>query len=385
MCKHVQKLLDAQRDIMSPQAVTTVTTSLRETEAVINNGAGDEELKTQIGKLEEAAGKWIKPYPHAEWRENIEVFLVAIVVAMGIRTFFLQPFKIPTGSMEPTLYGIEIWDERNNTNFSMPGPLGRIWDVVWDGTIYHEAIAADDGAVEEIGPLQHLFHFINKQTVFVRYRGHEGLTPITIYCGPDGRDYPPNSGHYVGLDQSYLKTTFNKGDQIFAFKETTGDHLFVDRMTYNFRRPERGEIVVFKTKGIEKIAQQDQFYIKRLIGLPGEKVSIGDDQHARINGKRLDASTPHFENVYGFNPSAPPREGRYGQYNGHVLEPRPDSYLQTPNDSIDILPDQFVVFGDNTLNSFDSRFWGALHEENVIGKAFFVYWPFSKRFGWGQQ
>ena len=56
--------------------------------------------------LEKAANKWLKPYPNAAWRENVEVLLVALAVAMGIRTFFLQPFKIPTGSMQPTLYGV---------------------------------------------------------------------------------------------------------------------------------------------------------------------------------------------------------------------------------------------------------------------------------------
>src|SRR5208283_2793249 len=66
-----------------------------------------EALQKQLEQLEKAANKWIRPYPHAEWRENVEVFLVAIVVAMGIRTFFLQPFKIPTGSMQPTLYGVQ--------------------------------------------------------------------------------------------------------------------------------------------------------------------------------------------------------------------------------------------------------------------------------------
>ncbi len=53
--------------------------------------------------LEKAANKWLKPYPNATIRENVEVLLVALAVAMGIRTFFLQPFKIPTGSMQPTL------------------------------------------------------------------------------------------------------------------------------------------------------------------------------------------------------------------------------------------------------------------------------------------
>jgi len=112
-------------------------------------------------------------------------------------------------------------------------------------------------------------------------------------------------------------------------------------------------------------------------------VSIGDDQHVRINGQRLDASTPHFANVYGFDPKASPGEGKDGKYNGHLLEP--GSRLQSPADSIEIGQHEFVVCGDNTKNSFDSRYWGPVPEQNVIGKAFFVYWPFSQRFGCGQQ
>ncbi|MEI9864457.1 MAG: S26 family signal peptidase [Limisphaerales bacterium] len=63
-------------------------------------------IRIKMEELEFAANKWIKPYPHSAWRENIEVLLVALSVAMAIRTFFLQPFKIPTGSMQPTLYGV---------------------------------------------------------------------------------------------------------------------------------------------------------------------------------------------------------------------------------------------------------------------------------------
>src|SRR5260370_19843105 len=62
--------------------------------------------KWELGNLEKAANKWLKPYPNAAWRENVEVLLVALAVAMAIRTFFIQPFKIPTGSMQPTLFGV---------------------------------------------------------------------------------------------------------------------------------------------------------------------------------------------------------------------------------------------------------------------------------------
>ena len=385
MCKHVQKLLNAQRDVLSAQALEAVGGAVRETQAAIEADADDAALGKQMAKLEEVTGKWIKPYPNSEWRENIEVFLVAIVVAMGIRTFFLQPFKIPTGSMEPTLFGIEAIDLRDRPDFKMPGPLARFWDMIYHGTIYHEIIAPENGVLDHIGPLEHVMHFINKQTVWVRYDGQDQRVPLTLWGGPEGQ-MDPYTHLMTGLDKGVVQSVFRKGDPILRFKETTGDHLFVDRFTYNFRRPGRGDIVVFKTEGIEGIREQDQFYIKRLVGLPGETVSIGEDQHARINGQRLDASTPHFANVYGFDPKAPRLEGKFGQYNGHVLEPLDERCnLRTPSNSIDVGARKFLVFGDNTLNSFDSRYWGPLPEENVIGKAFFVYWPISDRFGWGQQ
>jgi signal peptidase I len=149
---------------------------------------------------------------------------------------------------------------------------------------------------------------------------------------------------------------------------------------------------VFETKGIsDPRMPQDQFYIKRLVVLPHEKVSIGDDRHARINGQRLDAGTPHFENVYGFNPGTPPRESQFsGHVNSTVAEKNgvypkiapnfPDQDAVYDNDG-----DSYMVFGDNTCNSFDSRSWGAFPAKNVIGKSFFVYWPITARFGWGNR
>ncbi len=76
----------------------------------------------------------------------------------------------------------------------------------------------------------------------------------------------------------------------------------------------------------------------------------------------------------------PPEESHYS---GHILQPR--SRLQTPDDSIEVRPDHYAVFGDNTANSLDSRYWGDFPQENVIGKSWFVYWPIGPRFGWGQR
>jgi signal peptidase I len=375
MRKHVQKLLNSQRDILSPQAVDGVQAAMQEMQTALDSNADDAVLQKQMESLEKAATKWIKPYPHAEWRDNVEVFLVAIVVAMGIRTFFLQPFKIPTGSMQPTLFGVVTKDLRADPTFKMPGFFQRAFELAAYGVTYHQIIAPQDGEVVRLGPLEHLFRFINRQTIWVQYGGAGSEVPLTLWFGPDDG----KNQYDAGLMRPYL---FRKGEPIIRFKEATGDHLFVDRFTYNFHPPRRGDIVVFMTRGIEEIPNQDQFYIKRLIGLGGDSVSIGEDRHVRINGRRLDASTPHFENVYGFDPKVSPRDSHYS---GHILENDERSRLRTPSDSIKVDPDHFVVFGDNTVNSLDSRYWGELPEQNVIGKGFFVYWPIGNRFGWGQE
>jgi signal peptidase I len=163
-------------------------------------------------------------------------------------------------------------------------------------------------------------------------------------------------------------------------------------MTYNFRRPNRGEIIVFETRDIEGMdpRQHGQFYIKRLVALGSEKVRIGNDRHLYINGKQLDKSTPHFENVYGFDPAQPPMESVYsGHLNGATGGLAP--YFPNENTEFSLPADQYMVMGDNTLNSYDSRGWGPFPRENVIGRSFLVYWPFGaqdgrkSRFGWGNR
>src|SRR5881394_3520601 len=96
MAKHVRKILNSQRDLLSAEAVQAVEKSLEEiydaASGKLNHGA----LDAKMEQLEKVANKWLRPYPNAGLRENTEVLLVAIAVAMAIRTFFIQPFKIPT-------------------------------------------------------------------------------------------------------------------------------------------------------------------------------------------------------------------------------------------------------------------------------------------------
>jgi signal peptidase I len=388
----VRRLRDAQRDVLAPPALQAIDAALQNAAAALKASTPAEALAKCADDLEKAANKWLRPYPHAEWRENIEVFLVAIVVAMGIRTFFLQPFKIPTSSMQPTLFGVTI-DPLYDSTFQMPGFFSRVYRFLVQGAIYHQVIAPQDGEVINAGQPEHFLRFFNKQTVFVRYRdGSDAAIPLWFTPDPD-QNY--TFAQRIGLTD-HLQ--FRKGEPIIRFAETTGDHLFVDRLTYNFRHPKRGEIVVFKTKGIiHPQMRQDQFYIKRLIGLPGETVSIGEDRHVRINGRRLDNTTPHFANVYSFDPKIPARDHHLLKdqfYSGHtLLSPERGGFLHAESETYIVPPHRYWVMGDNTYSSFDSRYWGTVPDENVIGRACFIYWPITSlvnppnqsRFGWAQR
>jgi signal peptidase I len=391
MRKHVQKILDHQRDILSPQAVTAVEGALADLQRAIVDTPQKEALEQQMEKLEKAVNdskKGLKPYPNAAWRENFEVLLVALTVAMGIRTFFLQPFKIPTGSMQPTLFGVTSIPDftrseefYRHADFQVPSGLARLREW-FEGVSYVDVKAKVDGDLESIETPFKILIFNIYQKVIIGGKTH------WIWFPPDfgGFTLQQRAGLMPGLMSG---KTYHPGEQVVRMRIISGDHLFVDRITYNFRAPKRGEIIVFETKGIDHLAQ-DQFYIKRLVGLSGEHLQIGDDRHLRINGERLDASTPHFEKVYSFDPSTPPLESHYSGHVNESIATKADPrfagsmpLFRTENATYTVQPDHYVVMGDNTMNSLDSRYWGDFPGTNVIGRSFFVYWPLSDRFGWG--
>jgi signal peptidase I len=382
LCKHVRKGFNAQRDLLSPQAVTALDTALNETkQAMQAPGPGEADLKKKMEALEEAATKWLKPYPNPAIRENVEVLLVALAVAMSIRTFFLQPFKIPTGSMQPTLFGVTPGpgspSAKNQPDLQIPGAVSRFFDYWMHGNSYFNEVAREDGQLEMVKAPFGLVLFNLWQDYQFNGRWYRVWFPPDDLFARVGYVYDAVGG--AVLNGRHVKT----GQPILRLKVTAGDHLFVDRLTYNFRPPRRGEIIVFETRGIGNQfgrLTQGQFYIKRMVALGGEQVQIGEDRHLRINGVRLDDKTPHFENVYSFNTNQPARES---EYSGHVFRAELAPVFSTAPDGIyTVRPGHLMVMGDNTLNSYDSRVWGDFSRTNVVGKYLFVYWPFSKRFGW---
>src|SRR5450432_703612 len=147
MRKHVQRLINAQRDILSPPVIAGVQIKIDELDAAIDEGANDGKIRIKAEELQFTAEKWLKPYPNAMWRENVEVLLVALAVAMAIRTFFLQPFKIPTGSMQPTLFGVTSQNLLGDSSFKMPTGWARVKEW-FAGVSYVHVVAQADGTID---------------------------------------------------------------------------------------------------------------------------------------------------------------------------------------------------------------------------------------------
>ena len=131
-----------------------------------------------------------------------------------------------------------------------------------------------------------------------------------------------------------------------------GDKIFVDKISYRFDPPKRGDIVVFKYPIDPK-----KDFVKRLIGLPGERVEIRGGI-VLVNGKPLTEAP--FSNNYYYNVDS--ADWKYGK-TGQVFE----------------VPTHFYfVLGDNSANSSDSRNWGFVPQHNVLGRAKLIWWPPSR-------
>ncbi|MEX2606191.1 MAG: signal peptidase I [Kiritimatiellia bacterium] len=312
----------------------------------------------------------VHPAPRKAYalRENVEVFVVVIAVALGFRTYFFQPYQIPTGSMQPTLYGItSVAGYEPDWTDKVPVRWGKF---LLTGSRYKEIRAKANGIMPQRGTTADTFlqirvggrrHKIHKDMLFEDSYGGDNLSEGVLY------PRVPRPG-----------TAVKKGDVIARGMLKQGDHIIVNRLITNFARPERGDIVVFSTRNLPFV-RANSAYIKRLTGMPGERMSICRN--------RL-----YADGVLVDEPDVFKRQYEHEHYSGYSQVDR-NWFLYQEQEigkkvrplftdcaaSLQLGENEFLMMGDNTHSSLDGRYFGGVPGENIIGIGFMVPWPFFNR------
>ena len=428
LVRHAEKLLRYRKDVLSEVTIADLKTQIEK----LREGLRDKDKKTVKEESERLHNLYTKHMPagrDAGWRENVEVILVAVVVAVGIRSYFLQPFKIPTGSMQPTLNGIighraffaneneipieqkDAYEKRDNgwylkgypTDAGKPNIVRQVAEFLVLGRNYIDVVSREDDRIVELRPKKIAFFFTFTQIVCERQS-------FFVYAPPET------------LQQDFKVSLFNqykRGQVIARGAIDTGDQVFVDKFSYNFVKPHRGDVFVFRTEGISDcnravgnrfLISEDPgngapFYIKRLAGLPGDTLRI-EPPLLYANGKL--AERFGFQRVMAAKP--PYRGYSDGPLNTRDLENklvqmRMEKETAISSGSSDraaelqleeqhlkgqlefaqgkrpLPPGSYFAMGDNSYNSYDSRYWGPVPEENLVGRGLLVYWPFNRHWG----
>ena len=390
---------------------------LAQTQAVrdlLREKADASRLKLGVENLEQVLARaGGTHYPRSSWTENVEFFLVAAIVIIGVRTYFVQPFKIPTNSMWPSYNGMtpEVfatpadeptpWQEAGRllTNLARPwrvdapdsgevllpvatGPsrglikyasvAGRSWGLFSAQLREYHIRVGDHEAVFRV-PWDFDFDWVVKDTFFGHEPGAESARLDEMVRPSQLLDLMVDDGRGGRERVRYLKTgrIVKAGDRILSFDIMTGDQLFVDRISYNFVQPSVGDGFVFRTGNIhspymidENGRQINDYYIKRLVGRPGDTLEIREHALYR-NGAPITGSAAFDKNAR-----------QVDHYPGY----RAAGSL-APGETMTVPADGYLAFGDNSANSQDGRYWGFVPAKDVVGRPIFIYYPFTHRWG----
>lgn len=346
------KTLHHHRDLLTKEQILSLEKLIGALNHAID-GKDPTKVSQATRDIEVGFSGVIASRPHPVWSENIEAIVVAVALAIGFQAYFLKPFKIPTGSMQPTLYGMT----GHPTTFPLPDPLTRALEFVRLGRSYLDVKSSQEEQVLGLNEKTSL-NFFTFTDIVTSSGKHTVFAPRDVIM----RDFGVTPGK-----------VYKSGEIIVHGYVQAGDQVFVDRMTYQFRNPQRADVFVFRTTGIRRIemnldpALGSQFYIKRLAGMPGDTLQINAPQ-LFVNG--LVAMQTPFQRVMSC-------ENGYKGYSN----PSAAQYLGTPDETFTVPARSYFALGDNSHNSSDSRYWGIVPERNVIGRGFLVYWPFSPRWG----
>ena len=415
------KVWNYRRDRLAAKDSDDLVRRTQELQRLLKDRADAARLKLGIESLE---GILVRTggaiYPKTWLVENVEFFLVAAIVILGIRTYFVQPFKIPTNSMWPTYYGMTA--ENYPPGASLPNLAGRAFRFVAFGAQRYSVVAPRDGQVTV--PL--LMFGDRASVAYTKKAGHTWLVipsrvkeytfyvdgaPVSVQVPADFSDidfdaivfgtfFPDHAALKAQIqgarqagqveeasqkldedsDQYYvtqrvpLGRAVRAGEPIVQFDILTGDQLFVDRVSYQFMRPKVGQGFVFRTDHIPDIERAfgDQYFIKRLIGVPGDRIEIREPMVYR-NDAPITGSKAFDLNARRVSP--------YRGYANMQPDPRYRQSQLFKGDKVTVPERSYLALGDNSLNSFDGRFWGYVPEKDVVGRPLFIYYPFTRRWG----
>ncbi len=410
-----ERVYHYRRDQLSSSELTDLQTQTHDLRRLVKERAERMKLKLAIESLESTLRQLGgSHYPKSSLVENVEFFLVAAIVILGFRAFFLQPFKIPTNSMWPSYYGMKA--EIFQPEVDAPNLAGQAFRFVAFGARRKEITANRDGEVSadffESGELAYTMKpgrnwlifptTVREYTFYVNGEPSHFTVPLDFhdtdhvmrqtyfqsdrefaeYLARIQKEGPKltssiiqvnaASGRKVRVVRVPLERTVSKDDILLRFDVLTGDQLFVDRMTYHFMAPKVGQGFVFRTGKIDSpymksrtTGQQiDEYYIKRLVGTPGDTLEIKDYGLFR-NGEPITGSK-------AFEKNAKQSDNYVGYRNELGL---------ADGQSMTVPKDHFMVLGDNSANSQDGRYWGYVPGSEVVGRPIFIYYPFTKRWG----
>ncbi|MCQ2392258.1 MAG: signal peptidase I [Kiritimatiellae bacterium] len=316
--------------------------------------------------------EYLDPPKSCAWgREWLDILVVSISVAMAFRAYFYEPFNIPTGSMQPTLYG-------NYSKRCTPAQA-TFWDkgpqkwLKWalSGEMYYCFTAPFTG---QLGfQPTNTGHY--DMRVFDRATGAMSkpmLVPTDVLRDSGGD--APVAGEIPALPNGLRPgEVVRAGQVLWSGYVVTGDFLFVNRWLWNFRHPRRGDVMIFNTTGIEGLAQGTH-YIKRMTGTPGETLMMKDDRlyvdgQMPMEPRRVaqiqnrEKGETHMYPYAGYRPS------------GASEYDKPGRTLAKAGDVVKLAADEYYACGDNSPNSYDSRYWGPVPARKLVGIAGGVFWP----------
>ena len=274
LIKETKVVLEKNRSKLNPESVSIIEQKIGNAERALDTQNYEEILKT-TEDLDSASADYLSKYTKSKLRQNIEALAFAILLALIIRTFVFQPFKIPSGSMIPTLL--------------------------------------------------------------------------------------------------------------------VGDHLLVNKFIYGTRIPftdieifpiekiKRGDVIVFTYPNNERDPSKNGlYYIKRVVGLPGDEIDL-NGRNLYINGGKVPIE---YEGTYADKRNSEQfdeyREDLFGEEHTVIFRKGKENTNRGSYIPVTKVPEGSVfVMGDNRDNSQDSRFWGFVPIENIAGRAFIIHWSWD--------